>query len=155
MISTFTRIHRSDKHKIRRILDRSSNPRDHNSLVFDGLPQYFQHFPREFSQFVKKQNPLVRETHLARSQIRSSTRDRDLRRGVVNLPKRSFDNQGRIFIQFSDHRIDLTDFQDFLEPKGRENTLEGLAEHGLSTSWGAHHDDVVQPCSSDGKRPFG
>gem|GEM_PF-3166391 len=54
VISAFAGVHRTDEHKVRRIVDGACDPGNHYGLVFQWLTEHFQYLPWELSYLVKK-----------------------------------------------------------------------------------------------------
>jgi len=70
-------------------------------LILDRLTKDLEDFARKFRELIKKEDPFVSETDLAGMQLRSSSDDGDLTRGMVDRTKRALRNERLIFTQFS------------------------------------------------------
>jgi len=97
----------------------------------------------------------VGEGDFSGSELGASSDDGKSRSGMVDLSEGSLSDEGKLFIEFSNDRINLTDFQDFVEIEGREDAFHGFAHHGFAASWGADHQCVVKSCCCDGEGSFG
>ncbi len=82
--------------------------------------------------------------YFSRSQATSSSDDRNFGSGMMHLSKGSLCDEGEFFIEFSDHRINLTYFQDFREIKRWKNAWKCFAEHRFSTSWSSDHKQIMK-----------
>ncbi len=63
---------------------------------------------------------------------------------MMHLPKGSLRDEGEFFIEFSDHRINLTYFQNFREIKRWKNAWKCFAEHRFPTSWSSDHKQIMK-----------
>ena len=78
VITTGTRVHRSDEHERTRIFHRIFRTADSYLAVFEGLTKHFEGRLVELWQFIEKEYAIVRHAHFARQGPVAATGHRHL-----------------------------------------------------------------------------
>src|SRR5215475_9120818 len=131
--SAVTRIHRSDESETCRKGQRHGGAGDRNLLIFERLPEDFQHVTFEFRQFIQKEHAMMSQADLARFGDRSSTNQSGVADRVMWRAKRA-GSEKPACIRVSGNAVYFGCLQRFFKSDGRQDRRNSLGEHGLTRS---------------------
>ena len=121
---------------------RSRSPRHRDHSILQGLSQGVDGGGRELGEFVEQQDSSVGQAHLPGAGHRSASDQRCGTAGVMRSSKRRC-SEAVGFGRFSRDRTDHRGLQGGFVVQRREDFRQSTGQHGLSTTRGAHEQEIV------------
>src|SRR5690606_6053698 len=149
-----TRIHRGDKHELRRILHTHSSAADRDESVFYRLAQDLEDLAFELGQLVQKQDAVVRQRDLARHRVGPSPTEPDIGNRVMRRPERPGCYQTGFRPKLTPYRADLRRLKGFLHAERREDRRNSPGEHRSPRSRWTDRQHVVPARGGPLQRSF-
>ena len=154
LVTAGTGIHRCHQHERRRIGQALRCATDADLAILERLPQHLQDILLELGQFIEEQHPVVSQRHLARPGMSAAADQAGIGDGVVRRAEHPPGDQRLTGGEQTEDRVDLGDFEGFLEGLRRQDRRNAAGQHGLAAAGRSDHQDVVPTGRGDFESPL-
>ena len=112
-------------------------------LILQRLTQHLQHTVPKLWQLIQKQHSVMRQRHLARLWVLTTTNQRHRRCQMVRCSERTTTHKSSLCTQLTRHRVYLGGLQSLLTAHRGQDGRHTPCQHSLSRSWRTYHYHIM------------